>query len=153
MTDVAREDATPARASSPAFVLPPVVRVIASRLPAFPPSVACALVLTLVAPRLVGRDALASLDGKAFRIVVRDAGTGVAFRIRGQRFEPLGDGRAVDVTFTACAADFLLLAARRADPYTLFFLRRLSIEGDTETRHRPKNVLDAVRLPRWLSGA
>ena len=155
MPDVAPIDAPPApqRAARPAFLLPTVVRAIASRLPSFPPAVACALTLTLVAPRLIGRDALASLDGKSFRIFVRDAGAGVAFRIRSHRFQPLAGNRAVDVTITACAADFLLLAARRADPDTLFFERRLLIEGDTESGLLLKNILDAVELPRWVSRA
>src|ERR1019366_5923365 len=114
--------ASPSRgATTPAFVLPPLVRAVASRLPAFPPAVACAFTLSLIAPRVVGRDALATLDGKTFRIVVRDAGAGVAFRVRSERFEPLRADRAVDVTVTASAADFLLLATRRADPDTLFF--------------------------------
>lgn len=104
-------------------------------------------------PLLMGRDDSATLDGKTFRIVVRDASVGVAFRVRSERFEPLHADRAVDVTFTAGAADFLLLATRRADPDTLFFDRRLLIEGDTETELRLKNILDAVELPRWLTGA
>jgi O2-independent ubiquinone biosynthesis accessory factor UbiT len=146
--------ASPSRgATTPAFVLPPLVRAMVSRLPAFPPAVVCAFTLSLIAPRVVGRDALATLDGKTFRIVVRDAGASVAFRVRSARFEPLRADRAVDVTFTACAADFLLMATRRADPDTLFFDRRLLIEGDTETGLRLKNILDAVELPRWLTGA
>jgi len=145
---------TPARrVSAPAFVLPPIVRAIASRLPAYPPSLACALALSLAAPRVVDHDVLAVFDGKSFRIAVRDAGAAVAFRLRGRRFEAVAGDAAVDVTFTACAADFLLLAARRVDPDTLFFERRLVIEGDTDTGHRLKNVLDAIPLPRWLSGA
>ena len=101
----------------------------------------------------MGRDALATLDGKTFRIVVRDAGVSVAFRVRSERFEPMHADRAVDVIFTACAADFLLLATRRSDPDTLFFDRRLLIEGDTETGLRLKNMLDAIELPCWLTGA
>ena len=138
---------------APAFELPPFVRAIASRLPAFPPALACACTLSLVAPRVVGSDALATLDGKTFRIVVRDAGLGIALRVRSPRIEPLRADCAVDVTFTACAADFLLLATRRSDPDTLFFDRRLLIEGDTETGLRLKNMLDAIELPRWLTGA
>ena len=146
--------ASPSRgATTPAFVLPPLVRAVASRLPAFPPAVACAFTLSLIAPRVVGRDALATLDGKTFRIVVRDAGAGVAFRVRSERFEPLRADRAVDVTVTASAADFLLLATRRANPDTLFFDRRLLIEGDTEAGLRLKYILDAIELPRWLTGA
>ena len=143
----------PRDTTAPTFELPSLVRAVASRLPAFPPAVACALALSLVAPRVVGSDALATLDGRTFRIVVRDAGVGVSFRVRSPRFEPLPAGRAVDVTFTACAADFLLLATRRADPDTLFFARRLQIEGDTEAGLRLKNILDAIELPRWLTGA
>ena len=143
----------PRDSTAPAFELPPLVRAVASRLPAFPPAVACALALSVVAPRVVGGDALATLDGKTFRIVVRDAGLAVAFRVRSPRVLPMHAGSVVDVTFTACAADFLLLATRRADPDTLFFDRRLLIEGDTEAGLRLKNVLDAIELPRWLTGA
>jgi len=138
--------------AAPAGMLPPFVRTLVSRLPAFPPSVACALTLSLVAPRVLGADALATLDGKAIRIVVVDAGVEVAFRIRSPRFEPLPANRTVDVTFTACAADFLRLATRRADPDTLFFERRLRIEGDTETGLQLKNLLDAVDVPAWITG-
>jgi len=140
------------RAGAPAFILPRFVRAIVSRLPAYPPAVVCALALSAAAPRLFGRDGLADLDGKTFRIAVRDTGASVAFRIRRSRIEPLGGAAAADVTFTACAADYLLLATRRTDPDTLFFERRLLIEGDTETGLRLKNLLDAVELPRWLSG-
>jgi len=139
--------------STPAFALPPFIRVLTSRLPTFPPAVAGAFALSLIVPRVLGRDALAALDGKAFRVVVRDAGVGVAFRVRSPRFVPLRADHAVDVTFTANAADFLRLASRRADPDTLFFDRRLLIEGDTETGLRLKNILDAIEIPRWVSGA
>jgi predicted lipid carrier protein YhbT len=136
----------------PPFTLPPLLRTVVSRLPAFPPSLATALALSLIAPRLLGSDNLALLVGKAFRVVVHDAGASVAFRVQPQRFEALTSDRQVDVTFTACAADFLLLATRRADPDTLFFERRLLIEGDTETGLMLKNILDSIELPRWLSG-
>ncbi len=143
----------PRDASIPALELPSIVRALASRLPAFPPAMACALALSLIVPRIVGEEAFATLDGKTFRIVVRDAGAGVAFRIRSARFAPLRADHAVDVTITASAADFLLLATRRADPDTLFFDRRLLIEGDTETGLMLKNILDAIELPRWLNRA
>ena len=40
--------------------------------------------------------------------------------------------------------EFLLLAARSEDPDTLFFQRRLMIEGDTEVGLEVKNLMDAV---------
>jgi len=149
----AKSASTAARASEALrYELPPFVRFVCTRLPAFPPAVACAMALTVAAPRILGVDALAELDGKAFRITVRDAGVSVAFRLHGVRFVPLSPTAGVDVTFTATAADLLRMATRRSDPDTLFFERRLMIDGDTETGLRLKNLLDAVELPRWLQG-
>jgi predicted lipid carrier protein YhbT len=130
--------------------LPGFVRAVGARLPVLPPTVACALALTAAARRVFDGETLRSLEGKAFRIAVRDAGTSVAFRIEGVRFVPLPGRAAVDVTFAADAADFLRMASRDADPDTLFFERRLAIEGDTDTGLRLKNLLDAVEMPQWI---
>ena len=43
--------------------------------------------------------------------------------------------------------DFALLAARKEDPDTLFFSRRLVMEGDTELGLLVKNTLDAIEQP------
>ena len=52
-----------------------------------------------------------------------------------------------DLTISANAQDFLRLAQRQEDPDTLFFNRRLSMEGDTELGLLVKNALDALELP------
>jgi O2-independent ubiquinone biosynthesis accessory factor UbiT len=137
----------------PPVVLPKLVRAIGEHLPSFPASFAVSLVLSAVAPRLFERAALAGLEGRTFRIVASDAGVSVAFRIRATAFEPLRAAAPAEVTIGACIADLMLLAMRRADPDTLFFERRLTIAGDTETGLRLKNMLDAVELPRWLTRA
>lgn len=51
-----------------------------------------------------------------------------------------------DVWFRGNANDLLLIAARRQDPDTLFFQRRLLIEGDTELGLEVKNLMDAIDL-------
>ncbi len=51
-----------------------------------------------------------------------------------------------DVWFRGQANDLLLVAARRVDPDTLFFQRRLIIEGDTELGLEVKNMMDAIEL-------
>ena len=51
-----------------------------------------------------------------------------------------------DVRIKGKLEDFWLLATRREDPDTLFFNRRLSIEGDTETGLYVKNMLDALEF-------
>jgi predicted lipid carrier protein YhbT len=51
-----------------------------------------------------------------------------------------------DVSFSANGDDLILIAARKEDPDTLFFQRRLKIEGDTELGLALKNVIDSVDL-------
>jgi len=52
-----------------------------------------------------------------------------------------------DLIISASACDFLMLALRKEDPDTLFFSRRLCMEGDTELGLLVKNTLDALELP------
>ncbi|ENF8876982.1 SCP2 domain-containing protein [Escherichia coli] len=67
--------------------------------------------------------------------------------------QALDDGKLVvsqnaqaDVSFSADASDLLMIAARKQDPDTLFFQRRLVIEGDTELGLYVKNLMDAIEL-------
>ncbi|SDU92625.1 ubiquinone anaerobic biosynthesis accessory factor UbiT [Pseudomonas mucidolens] len=57
------------------------------------------------------------------------------------------------VTISGNWREFLLLASRQEDPDTLFFRRRLVIEGDTELGLGLKNLIDSLDpevLPAWL---
>ena len=49
-----------------------------------------------------------------------------------------------DVSFSAPINELILVAGRKEDPDTLFFQRRLSIEGDTELGLEVKNLLDNI---------
>lgn len=51
-----------------------------------------------------------------------------------------------DVTFSSSLNDLILLAARKEDPDSLFFQRRLKIEGDTELGLEVKNLIDSLDL-------
>ena len=51
-----------------------------------------------------------------------------------------------DVSFSGQANDLILIAARKEDPDTLFFQRRLRIEGDTELGLNVKNLMDSIDL-------
>ncbi len=51
-----------------------------------------------------------------------------------------------DVSISGNLKEFLLLASRKEDPDTLFFQRRLLIEGDTEIGLEIKNVMDGIDL-------
>ncbi len=51
-----------------------------------------------------------------------------------------------DVSVSGNANDLVLIAARKEDPDTLFFQRRLVIEGDTELGLYVKNLMDAFEI-------
>jgi predicted lipid carrier protein YhbT len=86
---------------------------------------------------------LPEIDGKSVCIHIRDAATELHFRIEQGRLRPATPGRA-DVRISGKVEDYWQLATRREDPDTLFFSRRLCIEGDTETGVHVKNLLDAL---------
>lgn len=114
------------------------------RLPQWPHSAALAAGLNLGLAKHLDRQSLESLRGKTIRLVVRDAGASATLRWDGTRFEPCSATTAADVTIAAAAQDYWLLALRREDPDTLFFARRLAMDGDTEAGLVVKNMLDAV---------
>ncbi|HBY2488617.1 TPA: SCP2 domain-containing protein [Klebsiella pneumoniae] len=85
------------------------------------------------------------LEGRWLSIHVRDIGL--------LWYTSVVDGRLVvsqqadaEVSFSADASDLLMIAARKQDPDTLFFQRRLVIEGDTELGLYVKNLMDAIEL-------
>lgn len=51
-----------------------------------------------------------------------------------------------DVSFSGNTNDLVLIATQRQDPDTLFFQRRLIVEGDTELGLCVKNLMDSIDL-------
>ncbi len=90
---------------------------------------------------------LGDLEGKRLCLSITDTRSELLFVIRGQRFVrlPKGDSSAAwDVRIAGRLDDFWLLVTRSEDPDTLFFHRRLVLEGETETGLYIKNMLDAL---------
>ncbi len=131
----------------PDFTLPRPVARIASRLPQLPPTLLLTTTLNLALDRLLPREPLEPLNGKRLMIHVRDAGLSLRFTMGRRNFHPSFDPRTPDLTITARARDFLALMAREEDADSLFFSRRLLMEGDTELGLLVKNTLDTVELP------
>mgnify|MGYP000170867434 CR=1 FL=1 len=88
-------------------------------------------------------------DEYPFTIRVLDAGMTLRFSYGARGFRPLFDASQPDLTISARARDFIALLAREEDPDTLFFDRRLLMEGDTDLGLLVKNTLDGVELPRF----
>lgn len=124
----------------------PIGRLLAA-LPQYPHSVAMSIGLTLFLRGLFDPQDSAQVLGKVICLDVRDAGIRVKLRIDPHGYAPCPDRAEPNVTITAGSRDFLLLALRKEDPDTLFFDRRLCIEGDTELGLIVKNALDRVNPP------
>jgi len=123
--------------------LPAAVASLVSRLPQWPPSaVLCAGLNLLFLPTL-DQDTRQRLMGRIVSIQVSDAGLDGRISLTSIGFLPVMRS-AAEVTIRACAWDYYRLARRLEDPDTLFFSRRLSIDGDTELGLLIKNALDAI---------
>jgi O2-independent ubiquinone biosynthesis accessory factor UbiT len=127
--------------------VPPPVAQLLARLPPLPGSLLLVTALNLVLARQLPTDVIERLQGRRIRIDVRDAGLRFDFAWQAGMFRARPPQPSTDLTLSASAHDFLRLAQRLDDPDTLFFNRRLSMEGDTELGLVVKNALDALELP------
>ena len=127
--------------------VPAPVAALLSRLPAFPAALLLTTALNVSVARQLPADVGAMLLHKRLRIQVSDARVTLDFTWTGGAFAPRARHAQTDLCISASAHDFLRLAQRLEDPDTLFFNRRLSMEGDTELGLVVKNTLDALELP------
>ena len=84
------------------------------------------------------------LEGARVRIRVTDLNIDWLIRVDSDSFTPMERELEDDVRISGESPDFILLAARQADPDTLFFQRRIRIEGDTELGLGVKNTMDSM---------
>ena len=111
-------------------------------------SLALATALNVFLRRRLPDEVYERLAGKEVSIDVKDPALRVSFRIEGRHFVPMRPTANPYLRFRACARDFVRIAAREEDADTLFFNRRLVVEGDTESALLVKNSLDAIEAPR-----
>ena len=96
------------------------------------------------------------LQGRSVRIHVRDLQLTFCITLQQGRLAASRAKNMPDLSITGTLHAFLLLAARCEDTDTLFFQRRLRMEGDTELGLEVKNFLDGLDvdslwLPRHVS--
>ncbi|MDP2751383.1 MAG: SCP2 sterol-binding domain-containing protein [Rhodocyclaceae bacterium] len=131
----------------PHFILPAPVAQLGARLPQLPPTLALIAALNLALGRMIPRHLLEPLLNKRFCIRVTDAGMTLRFAYGTRGFRPIFDAAKPDLTISARSRDFIALLTREEDPDTLFFARRLLMEGDTDLGLLIKNTLDGIELP------
>ena len=137
--------------SQVAFEVPSLIRGVLSKLSAYPGSFLFTRGLNFVLKPHLADDTLRHLEGRPLRIEVRDAGVSFDFVCKDGTFHAAKHEGEVALVISASAYDFVQLARRTQDPDTLFFSRRLTMEGDTELGLLVKNSLDAIDLPTLLS--
>lgn len=103
----------------------------------------------------LAEDEFEALEGRWLQVTVTDLELDFYLTVSNQKMQ-LASPRHCDVVFRGDSAHFLTLATRQEDPDTLFFNRKLAIEGDTELGLGIKNMLDALeleQLPKALQWA
>ena len=135
----------------PAFTLPGGLARLGQRLPQWPHGLILSLSLNHALRRgLLALDEIEALQGQVVRIRAIDAGAQADVVLQGQRFRLAPAGALPSLVLSAPVSAFLQMLGRQEDPDTLFFHRRLLIEGDTELGLLVKNLLDRIELPAIL---
>ncbi|UPR29187.1 SCP2 domain-containing protein [Vibrio crassostreae] len=86
------------------------------------------------------------LEDKWLKVSIKDMGLSWCISYKNEQLVVANKEVAEDVSFSGNLNDLVLIAGRKEDPDTLFFQRRLSIEGDTELGLEVKNLMDSVDL-------
>ncbi len=128
-------------------LIPTPLGILLSRLPAYPGSLLFVAALNLALAKKLAPDVTQLLLAKKLRLRVTDAQWAFDFEWVNNKFTASQNTGAADLTISASAYDFMLLARRQEDPDALFFSRRLCMEGDTELGLLVKNTIDAIELP------
>lgn len=95
-------------------------------------------------------DDLQELEGQAIHIRASDLDKQIGIRIHYGQILRDHQNPNPDVIIAGSLDDLLRLALRLEDPDTLFFNRKLSLEGNTSSGLLVKNILDALD-PDWKS--
>ncbi len=109
-------------------------------------STALGVVLSRVFDALLRDGELDFLEDRVLRIAIDDVGIEYRLSKREGRLVAVDRQQPVDASISGTLYDFLLLATRREDADTLFFQRRLRMEGDTEVGLMVKNLLDGLEF-------
>ncbi len=123
------------------FLANPIPDLVHPWLPPTPHTVLLAGVLNRVLKPLLDMGSLQPVAGMTVCIRVSDTRLAFWLSVDQGQFRPRRWTATPDVTIAASAGDFWRLLQREEDPDTLFFRRRLVMEGNTEAALLIKNVL------------
>jgi len=95
------------------------------------------------------------LQEKIIQITIEDAGIEYRFTLDKNKLVAADKNCSPDLVLQGTVYNYLLLASRQEDTDTLFFSRRLHMQGDTELGLYVKNFLDGMdmdthKIPAYL---
>jgi len=128
----------------PDVTIPSALTRLLTLLPGTPPTYVLAATLNQLVKRGILPADMDLLAGRRFEVQILDAGMSLRFTADTSGFRVDHSSDEADLRFSANAADFARMMLREEDPDTLFFNRKLMIEGDTELGLIVKNLLDSV---------
>ena len=86
------------------------------------------------------------LEGKVIQIIIEDASIVYQFTMVENKLIACDKNQTPDLFLKGTVYNYLLLASRKEDTDTLFFSRRLHMQGDTELGLYVKNFLDGLDM-------
>lgn len=103
-------------------------------------------VLNSVFAEALADDEFEFLEQKWLQVEITDLGINWFISCTDNKLVIAPRAASTDVSFKGNLNELVLITARKEDPDTLFFQRRLKIEGDTELGLEVKNMLDSFDL-------
>ncbi len=91
-------------------------------------------------------DRMTDIEGKRIAFAILDAQSELCFEIIAGKVHTVINGNNWNARIAGNLEDLWKLAIRAEDPDTLFFQRRLIMEGETETGLYIKNMLDGLEF-------
>ena len=135
------------------FLIPQPVNILVSLLPRYPHSLIFTRVINLALKDQLRDEVWQPLHGKRVCIRVRDAGIAFHFTLGASGLIARHAAAQPDLAISASAQDFFLLALRKEDPDTLFFSRRLVMEGAAGKEYAGRHGTAAAGFARPAAGA
>lgn len=132
--------------SKPQPVLPTPLSLPLKVLPAFVHNKVLVTALNNIFSNELKQGELDFLQGKIVHILIEDAGIEYRFTLNKNKLSAADKHQSPDLVLQGTVYNYLLLASRREDTDTLFFSRRLRMQGDTELGLYVKNFLDGMDM-------
>ena len=137
---------TSSKTANPHPVLPTPLTLPLKILPSFVHNKVLVTALNKVFSNELKEGELDFLQGKIIHISIEDADIEYRFTLDKNKLAAADKKRPPDLILQGTVYNYLLLASRREDTDTLFFSRRLRMQGDTELGLYVKNFLDGMDM-------